>query len=115
MFQRIAKTLRLFVFAMVALLVVLFAVANRHTVTLSLDPLPLEISAPLFLLVVLSFVLGYAWSSIGGLTQRLKTLQENRRQQRKLEALNTEVSALRAEHIHKSDSAEASPHPLLPQ
>ena len=59
------KTLvRLFLIAPVALVIVLFAVANRKTVTVSLDPFPgndiagPEITAPLFIALFLAGLVG---------------------------------------------------------
>ncbi len=70
------------------LIFVAFAVANRHGVTLSLDPTPLSIEAPLYGLVFAGIFIGLitggliAWIR-GGRTRRL--LREEQRTVRRLE------------------------------
>ncbi|WP_374380304.1 lipopolysaccharide assembly LapA domain-containing protein [Dongia sp.] len=62
----------------IALLVILFALMNRQEVSLSLWPLPWDISAPLFLFTLGAIVFGFlfgalvAWLSGGTTRQKLR-------------------------------------------
>ncbi|MDP6691605.1 MAG: lipopolysaccharide assembly protein LapA domain-containing protein [Alphaproteobacteria bacterium] len=81
------------------LIFVAFAVANRHGVTLSLDPTPLSIEAPLYGLVFAGIFVGLiaggliAWIR-GGRTRRL--LREQQRTVRRLEGELQKVGNLDA-------------------
>ncbi len=67
---------------------VAFAIANRHTVTLSLDPTPLSIEAPLYGLIFAGMFIGLvaggliAWFRAGRWRKRLR---EEQRTTRRLE------------------------------
>jgi lipopolysaccharide assembly protein A len=76
--------------AVVALLVVVFAVSNRAMVTLTLFPLPAALDAPLYLVVIAAVALGFlggalvAWLGAGKhrrdarlLRQRIERLQRD--------------------------------------
>lgn len=76
--------------ALVALLVIVFAVSNRAMVTLTLFPLPAALDAPLYLVVIAAVALGFlagalvAWLSAGKhrrdarlLRQRIERLQRD--------------------------------------
>jgi lipopolysaccharide assembly protein A len=76
--------------ALVALLVVVFAVSNRAMVTLALFPLPAALDAPLYLVVIAAVALGFlvgalvAWLGAGKhrrdarlLRQRIERLQRD--------------------------------------
>jgi uncharacterized integral membrane protein len=49
------RFLRVFIGALVLLILIVFAVANKNPVTVSIDPLPFEIELPLYLLVFAVF------------------------------------------------------------
>ena len=72
-----------FITALVALLVVVFAVSNRAMVVLTFFPLPAELQAPLYLVVIVAVIVGFligalvAW--IGGGKRRAETRQLRRR------------------------------------
>jgi uncharacterized integral membrane protein len=53
------RTFRWFLIGLLALLLIVFAVANRNTVTLTLWPLPIAIDAPLYLVVLLTLLVGF--------------------------------------------------------
>lgn len=76
--------------ALIALLVVVFAVSNRAMVTLTLFPLPAGLDAPLYLVVIVAVALGFlagalvAWLRAGRhrrdarlLRQRIDRLQRD--------------------------------------
>ena len=89
------------------LIFIAFAVANRHVVTLSLDPTPVSIEAPLYGLIFAAIFAGLiaggliAWLRAGRWRRRLREEQRNvRRLEGELRAggdggatLNTETSA----------------------
>lgn len=85
----------------IALLVVLFSVANRAPVRISLDPFSRELPAlsyevPLFLVVLVAIALGVL---VGGLASWLaqgKHRKAARRSRREVEALRSETQALRS-------------------
>lgn len=49
------RFLRVFIGALFLLILIVFAVANKKAVTVSIDPLPFEIELPLYLLVFAVF------------------------------------------------------------
>ena len=76
--------------ALIALLVIVFAVSNRAMVTLTLFPLPAALDAPLYLVVIAAIALGFlvgalvAWLGAGKhrrdarlLRQRIERLQRD--------------------------------------
>jgi uncharacterized integral membrane protein len=83
---------------LVALLLVLFAVANRDLVTVSVDPFgsadpALSARLPLFLVVFLAIILGIV---LGGLADRLRSSRHNRRLRRELRRRDEELNRRRA-------------------
>ena len=79
----------------ITILVVLFAVMNRESVTLNLWPLPWDIAAPLYLLTLgcvlfgVLFGLLFMWLSQGGTRRRSRDLS------RRVDAQANELNALR--------------------
>lgn len=67
----------------VALLAIVFAVVNRHPVTVDIWPLPWDVSAPLYLLVLGALAIGVILGSIltwlAGVPVRGKATRESRR------------------------------------
>jgi uncharacterized integral membrane protein len=62
------RFLRVFIGALLLLILIVFAVANKNAVTVSADPLPFEIALPLYLLVFAVFLIGL---SVGVVIGRL--------------------------------------------
>ncbi len=89
------------VFIPVALIIIVFAVANRAPVTLSLDPFGgvppvLSVEVPLFLLLFAAAILGAVAGGVGawfGQSQRRRAAREA---ERELSAKRAEVERLRA-------------------
>ncbi|MBP7670527.1 MAG: LapA family protein [Ferrovibrio sp.] len=52
------RFLRVILGALLLLVLVIFAVANRQGVAVSLDPLPFAVELPLYLLVFITFIIG---------------------------------------------------------
>ena len=76
-----------------AILLILFAVSNRETVSLELWPLPFLVDLPLYLLFFLSLLVG---AVIGASAARIVgrgTRRELRRHRRRSEALERELAA----------------------
>lgn len=74
---------------------VLFAVANRENVTVSLFPLPFEMEMPLFLLTLLSMIAGVLLASVAIVFERLRQRRHIKRQRARIEALENELKAYR--------------------
>jgi putative membrane protein len=76
-----------------AILLILFAVSNRETISLELWPLPFLVDLPLYLLFFLSLLVG---AVIGASAARIVgrgTRRELRRHRRRSEALERELAA----------------------
>jgi uncharacterized integral membrane protein len=89
-----------------ALLIVLFAVANRAPVTVSLDPFAGEppmfgVSVPLFVLVLVVLILGVI---VGGISTWMRQSRWRRRARR----LSAELKAARAENEALRRQVDAS-------
>ena len=86
----------------IAVVVVLFALANRGAVTVSLSPLPMERDLPLYLVILLAFACGVA---VGGLShwfatgRRRKAAREKHRRLARVERELTDV------HQHEGDKS----------
>lgn len=85
-----------------AVLVVLFAVSNQQTVTLSLFPLPFEWDAPLYLAPLATLVIGFVW---GGTSVWLADHKLRKRvREEKKHAAGLKEAALRERE--RADAAE---------
>jgi lipopolysaccharide assembly protein A len=83
-----------------AILLMLFAVSNRETVSLALWPLPFLVDLPLYLLFFLSLLVG---AVIGASAARIAgrgTRRELRRHRRRSEALERELAATHSQLTH---------------
>lgn len=70
------RFLRVFIGALLLLILVVFAVANKDAVTVSVEPLPFVIELPLYLLVFAVFFVGLA---LGVIIGRLNAWSASRR------------------------------------
>jgi len=86
------------VLALVAVVLILFAVSNRETVSIGLWPLPALVAMPLYLVVlgtlVVGFVVGEFVAWIGGWRWR----REARRSRDRIAMLERELDTARAQH-----------------
>jgi uncharacterized integral membrane protein len=81
----------------IAIFLILFAVSNRETVSVGLWPLPFLVDVPLYLLCVLSLVIGAligvaaAWMAGHGKRRELRS------RRRRIEALERELTATQSQ------------------
>jgi lipopolysaccharide assembly protein A len=89
-------------------LLVPFAVSNRAPVSLGLWPLPFLIDLPLYLLVLLLFLVGFVAGAATAWIAGRRVRRELRRWRRRAEALESERRAARSElesHLAKGRQA----------
>ena len=102
------RFVRWFVTALVAILLVIFAVSNRQTVEVTFWPFPVTIDSALSLVVlgavVLAFLVGQFVAWLGA--QRWR--HEARAKQRRIEALERELAATQAQLTPRDDPAGGS-------
>ena len=112
MFSSLFRLIRLAVFILLLLVVVLFTISNRGDLTLSLYPLPFEISLPTYLFFLLTLASGYL---LGMLSNGISTIRHKntaKKSRIKADALSQEVASLRSQQqtssaikISKSDDS----------
>ncbi|MCI5049471.1 MAG: LapA family protein [Rickettsiales bacterium] len=81
--------------AALLLILVLFAVSNRHMVELTLYPLPYKVEVAAYFFVIFFFLAGYIAAWFLGLTSHLRTKTKLKQSNRKVSALEEEVDGLR--------------------
>jgi uncharacterized integral membrane protein len=96
------KTIRLLILVPLALLIVVFAVANRQTVVFTLDPLgstdpnsPLAFAMPLFVLAIILVIVGVLIGGVATWLRQGKWRKSARQLDRDVRALRAEVETLR--------------------
>ena len=86
--------------APLALILIVFAVANRDTITLTFWPLPITLAAPIYLVVLLALLAGFflgelaAW--LAGRTSRRKARHAARRVEELEHAIEAKTPAKEA-------------------
>ena len=110
------KFISLILFLIIALVVAMLSIANRETVTFSLDPLPFVFDLPLYILLLAAGFLGLLIGALSGWLRRTSARMESRSLYRKLdemtarnEKLGTELEQERAK-----GPAPAAPPPSTP-
>jgi uncharacterized integral membrane protein len=83
--------------AVVALLLVIFAVSNRESVTVTFWPLPVLIEAPLYLIVLLATVLGFLFGELVAWIGGRRWRRDARQKRRRVEALERELAATQSQ------------------
>ncbi len=91
------KPVHWLVTAPIALLLVVFAVSNRETVTVTLWPLPVMLDAPLYLIVLLVLLVGFLVGQLVAWINGGRWRREARRRSRRIEALERELAATQAQ------------------
>jgi lipopolysaccharide assembly protein A len=76
-----------------AILLILFAVSNRETVSLELWPLPFLVDLPLYLLFFLTLLVGAVLGAFAARIAGRGTRRELRRRRRRIEGLERELAA----------------------
>lgn len=80
----------------VALVVVLFAVSNRESVTVTVWPLPVRLEAPLYLVVLLALLAGFLVGELVAWINGARARRLARERARRIEALERELAATQA-------------------
>jgi lipopolysaccharide assembly protein A len=94
------------VLAVAALLLILFAVSNRQTVSVGLWPLPDFAQLPLYLVVLGTLLIGFLAGQLVAWLGSLRWRREARRSRQRIATLERE---LEAERVHRSDQVAALP------
>jgi uncharacterized integral membrane protein len=90
------RYLRWILLALVALILVVFAISNREMVTLTLWPLPAQLNASLYLVVLLTLLVGFLLGELVAWVNARRWRREARQRARRIEELEHE-QALRSE------------------
>lgn len=91
-----------------AVLLIVFAVSNRETVSLAFWPFPFLVEAPLYLLFFLTLLIGGLIGAAAAWLAGGRSRRDLRRQRRRIEALERELVAT------QSQLAVPDPQPPLP-
>jgi uncharacterized integral membrane protein len=87
------RTFRWVLIALVALALVIFAVDNRQTVTVSLWPLPIEASMGLYLVVLLTLLAGFLLGELIAWMNGHHWRRQARQKAKRIEELERELAA----------------------
>ena len=82
--------------ALLALVLVVFAVSNREDVVVTFWPLPVMLAAPLYLVVLLALLAGFLVGELVAWINGRRSRREARRRGRRIEALEHELAATQA-------------------
>ena len=93
-----------FVAAVVAVLVVLFAVSNRQLVTVEIWPFPFQISLGLYAVILLAVLIGFIAGAIGAWMTGGKRRREHRATRRHVKQLEESLARHMAASGAKVDS-----------
>jgi putative membrane protein len=86
-----------------ALLLVLFAVSNRETVSLALWPLPFLLDLPLYLVFFISLLIGALVGAVATWLAGQHDRRELRRRRRRIGALERELEATQSQLENRPD------------
>jgi uncharacterized integral membrane protein len=84
------------VLALVALVLILFAVSNRESVSIELWPLPALVELPLYLVVLGTLLLGFFAGELVAWVRNRRWRREARRSRDRIAVLERELDAARA-------------------
>jgi putative membrane protein len=79
----------------IVIIVVAFAIANRHLIEVSLDPLPFTVGLPLYLVVIGALALGFATGAGAAWLSGYGARRQARGTKVRIVALEAEVARLR--------------------
>ena len=86
------------VLALAALLLILFAVSNRATVSVGLWPLPTLVELPLYLVVLGTLIIGFLLGELVAWISSWGRRREARRSRERIAVLERELEAERIQH-----------------
>ena len=89
----------------IALVLALFAIANRDNVIVSIDPLPFTFALPLHLVVFGSLAVGLISGYLVMWVSGYRTRRDFRKMRRHLATVESELHAICAEHAVPADDA----------
>jgi uncharacterized integral membrane protein len=98
------------VFALIAILLVVFAVSNMMRVTLVFWPLPVSLEAPLYLVVLLGFLVGFLAGELVAWVNASRVRRAARERARRIETLERDLAAAQK----RLDAALPGALPRLP-
>ena len=93
-----------------AIVLILFAVSNRGTISLSLWPLPFLVDLPLYLLFFLSLFIGFLIGGCAAWIAGGRDRGELRRRRRQIEALERELAVTQSQ-LEDRPQLESRPAP----
>ena len=108
------RFLRVALFALVAVVLLGFAFANRHVVIVSFDPFAsrdsaaLSIAAPLFAIVIVAAMLGVVAGAAATWLSQGRHRRASRQSRMEADKWRAQAEALKAARVHET------PHPALP-
>jgi len=103
------KLLRWIVLAVIAVVLILFAVSNRETVSVRLWPLPALIDLPLYLVLLGTLVIGFLAGELAAWLRGWHWRREARRGRERIAALEREVAAAQAARRTEAAALAALP------
>ena len=108
-----------FVLVPLGVLLVVFAVANRHDVAVSLDPFganspTLSVAMPLFMLIIMTLLLGVVLGGFATWISQGKWRRETRRLGSQVRAMRIEREALKAQIAARESALAANASPAAP-
>jgi uncharacterized integral membrane protein len=87
------KLLRWVLIGLIALILIVFAVANRNVISLTLWPLPVALDAPLYLVVLLTLLIGFLLGELVAWMNGYRWRREARRSAKRVQELERELAA----------------------
>lgn len=90
-------------------IVAVFAASNRHVVEISLDPFPFDIDVPLFMVVLVSVLIGLLAGGFSAWRSGRHWRQNARQLRRHNALLETEISARRDRTAREPDRTDMAP------
>jgi putative membrane protein len=97
------------VLALVAVVLILFAISNRETVSVELWPLPAVAEMPLYLMLLGTLLIGFVVGELLAWVGSLRWRREARRSRARIAMLERELAAERARPIAASAPMTAIP------
>ena len=103
------------IFILLALVAILFAVANRGSVEVSLDPFPVVFEAPLYLVVLAAVLLGIVGAALGVSRAAWRARRRVRRAEKRAKQAEADLARLRADAAAppKREPVEEQPRAAL--